>query len=105
MRSKPRERSSGSTIGAAGKQKGGTLSGGEQHMLALARARKARPRLICMDEPTMGPSSLFVGQVLERPPAAQALAHSSSMQTYLIAWRKYVYVMWSLPSGVCRIDG
>jgi branched-chain amino acid transport system ATP-binding protein len=47
------------------KQKGGTLSGGEQQMLAIARALMARPRLICMDEPTMGLSPLFVDQVLE----------------------------------------
>ncbi len=47
------------------RQKGGTLSGGEQQMLAIARALMARPRLICMDEPTMGLSPLFVDQVLD----------------------------------------
>ncbi|HEY9594770.1 MAG TPA: ABC transporter ATP-binding protein [Spirochaetia bacterium] len=46
-------------------QSGGTLSGGEQQMLAFARALMARPRLICMDEPTMGLSPRFVEQVLE----------------------------------------
>jgi branched-chain amino acid transport system ATP-binding protein len=45
-------------------QRGGTLSGGEQQMLAIARALMGRPRLICMDEPTMGLSPLFVDQVL-----------------------------------------
>ena len=43
----------------------GTLSGGEQQMVAMARALMARPRLICMDEPTIGLSPLYVDKVLE----------------------------------------
>ncbi len=46
-------------------QPGGVLSGGEQQMLAMGRALMSRPRLICMDEPTMGLSPLFVDRVLE----------------------------------------
>lgn len=46
-------------------QRGGTLSGGEQQMLAMARALMGRPRLIVMDEPTMGLSPLYVEKVLE----------------------------------------
>lgn len=46
-------------------QSGGVLSGGEQQMLAMARALMGRPRLICMDEPTMGLSPLFVDRVLD----------------------------------------
>ena len=46
-------------------QRGGTLSGGEQQMLAIGRALMSRPRLICMDEPTMGLSPLYVDRVLE----------------------------------------
>ncbi|MFL9901698.1 ABC transporter ATP-binding protein [Paraburkholderia fungorum] len=46
-------------------QKAGTLSGGEQQMLAMARALMSRPKLICMDEPTMGLSPLYVDKVLE----------------------------------------
>jgi branched-chain amino acid transport system ATP-binding protein len=46
-------------------QKAGTLSGGEQQMVAMARALMGRPRLICMDEPTMGLSPLYVDKVLE----------------------------------------
>ena len=46
-------------------QRAGVLSGGEQQMLAMARALMGRPRLICMDEPTMGLSPLYVDKVLE----------------------------------------
>jgi len=46
-------------------QVAGTLSGGEQQMVAMARALMARPRVIVMDEPTMGLSPLFVDRVLE----------------------------------------
>ncbi len=43
----------------------GTLSGGEQQMVAIGRALMARPRLICMDEPSMGLSPLYVEQVFQ----------------------------------------
>ncbi len=46
------------------KQRAGTMSGGEQQMLAFGRALMSRPRLICMDEPTMGLAPLIVEQVL-----------------------------------------
>jgi len=46
-------------------QLAGTLSGGEQQMVAMARALMGRPRLLCMDEPTMGLSPLYVDRVLE----------------------------------------
>ncbi len=43
----------------------GTLSGGEQQMVAMGRALMARPRLICMDEPSMGLSPLYVEMVFD----------------------------------------
>lgn len=47
------------------KQIAGTLSGGEQQMLAMGRALMSKPKIILMDEPSMGLSPLFVGEVFK----------------------------------------
>jgi len=88
------------------KQFGGTLSGGEQQMLAMARALMSRPKLICMDEPSMGLAPAFVERVYEligqiRAQGTTVLVVEQSAHVALeIADRAYV-----LQNGVMRLEG
>jgi branched-chain amino acid transport system ATP-binding protein len=67
-------------------QRGGTLSGGEQQMLAIARALMARPRLLMLDEPSLGLAPLIVKQIFE---AIRELNKSQGLTVFLVEQNAY----------------
>jgi branched-chain amino acid transport system ATP-binding protein len=77
-------------------QKGGTLSGGEQQMLAIGRAMMARPRVLLLDEPSLGLAPILVQQIFSiiREINAQGttilLVEQNALQALSIANRGYV---------------
>jgi branched-chain amino acid transport system ATP-binding protein len=78
------------------KQLGGTMSGGEQQMLAIARGLMANPRLMLLDEPSLGLSPLFVKNIFEiiqeinRQGTTILLVEQNVFQSLRISSRAYV---------------
>ncbi len=87
-------------------QPGGTLSGGEQQMLAVGRALMAKPRLLLMDEPSMGLAPILVEEIFEiireinEQGVTILLVEQNAHMAFSVAHRGYV-----METGIIQLEG
>ena len=68
-------------------QSGGTLSGGEQQMLAIGRALMAHPKLLCLDEPSLGLAPIIIDEVFDK---IQQLNKEKGLTVLLVEQNAYL---------------
>ncbi|WP_312701836.1 ABC transporter ATP-binding protein [Sedimentibacter sp.] len=94
-------------LGKRIRQSGGTLSGGEQQMLAIGRALMAHPKLLCLDEPSLGLAPIIIDEVFDK---IQQLNKEKGLTVLLVEQNAYLALdvadrAYVLNTGLIALEG